>query len=71
MHCDMCGNCKIFRHFLLFPLLLSDPPVIYEKQRKKEEIFNEGVCLFVCVSDDDGNAIRHIDTWINGIGKRL
>lgn len=22
----MCGNCNIFRHFLLFPLLLSEPP---------------------------------------------
>lgn len=27
MHCDMCGNCRIFRHFLLLPLLLSEPPV--------------------------------------------
>jgi hypothetical protein len=26
MHCDMWGNCKIFLHFLLFPLLLSAPP---------------------------------------------
>lgn len=25
-HCDMWGNCRIFLHFLLFPLLLSDPP---------------------------------------------
>lgn len=28
MHCDMWGNCNIFFHFLLFPLLLSAPPEI-------------------------------------------
>lgn len=28
MHCDMCGNCNILRHFLLFPLLLSEPPAM-------------------------------------------
>lgn len=26
MHWEMCGNCRIFLHFLLFPLLLSEPP---------------------------------------------
>lgn len=26
MHCEICGNCSIFLHFLLLPLLLSEPP---------------------------------------------
>lgn len=26
MHCEMWGNCSIFLHFLLLPLLLSEPP---------------------------------------------
>lgn len=30
----MCGNCKILRHFLLFPLLLSEPPA-NETERKQ------------------------------------
>lgn len=34
IHWDMCGNCNIFLHFLLFPLLLSPPPVI-KKQKTK------------------------------------
>lgn len=33
MHCDMCGNCNILRHFLLFPLLLSEPPANVEKTK--------------------------------------
>lgn len=27
MHCEMWGNCRIFFHFLLFPLFESAPPV--------------------------------------------
>lgn len=27
----MCGNCSILRHFLLLPLLLSEPP--WKKKR--------------------------------------
>lgn len=42
MHCDMWGNCKIFRHFLLLPLLLSDPPAIAKRQQKKTIKFPEG-----------------------------
>jgi hypothetical protein len=32
----MCGNCRIFRHFLLLPLLLSDPPERNERKKKVE-----------------------------------
>jgi len=35
MHCDMCGNCNILRHFLLFPLLLSEPP---EKAKNSNQL---------------------------------
>lgn len=34
MHWEMCGNWSIFRHFLLFPLLISPPPA-----QKSEENF--------------------------------
>lgn len=27
-HWEMCGNWRILRHFLLFPLLLSEPPIM-------------------------------------------
>lgn len=30
----MCGNCRIFLHFLLFPLLLSEPPVNEPNENK-------------------------------------
>lgn len=32
IHCDMCGNCSILRHFLLLPLLLSEPPEIERRE---------------------------------------
>lgn len=32
IHCDMWGNCRIFFHFLLFPLLLSEPPETNNKK---------------------------------------
>lgn len=33
MHWEMCGNCRIFLHFLLFPLLLSEPPETHKDHR--------------------------------------
>lgn len=47
IHWDICGNCSIFRHFLLFPLLLSPPPVKKETKIKwncEEKLKIKGVC---------------------------
>jgi hypothetical protein len=40
MHCEMCGNCRIFLHFLLLPLLLSALGRAVNLQREPEQ--NQG-----------------------------
>lgn len=73
MHCEICGNCKIFRHFLLLPLLLSEPPATGSKKGGLVVVFNLNLILsYLSVKLNDEVDVKMILTLscfeINGIG---